>query len=227
MSTAAVDSRLSRFWRASIGKKVVMAVTGLVLFGFLIGHVIGNLQVFAGAEKINAYSEFLHHSPGILWGTRSILLVALILHVTAAVQLYAQKAAARPQKYAKWARRTSSLPSRWMLWSGFAILFFVIYHLMHFTLGVKAVHPTFVEGDVYQNMISAFQTPYVAAIYIVAMSLLAAHLFHGLYSMFQSFGIAHPGWTPRIKAFAVIFSLVLAAAFAVIPIAILAGYGAG
>ena len=110
MSTAAVDSRLSRFWRASIGKKVVMAVTGLVLFGFLIGHVIGNLQVFAGAEKINAYSEFLHHSPGILWGTRSILLVALILHVTAAVQLYAQKAAARPQKYAKWARRTSSLP---------------------------------------------------------------------------------------------------------------------
>jgi len=216
-----------QFYRASIGKKAVMAATGLVLFGFLIAHVIGNLQIFAGPDKINGYSEFLHHSPGILWGTRGILLFALALHVTAAVQLYAQKAAARPHKYAKWTPRTSSLPSRWMLWTGFAILLFVVYHLMHFTLGVRAVHPTFVEGDVFQNMITAFQTPWVAALYIVAMALLAAHLFHGLYSMFQSFGIAHPGWTPRIKAFAVIFSLVLAAAFALIPIAILAGYGAG
>jgi succinate dehydrogenase cytochrome b subunit len=227
MSTAAVDSRLSRFWRASIGKKVVMAISGVIMFGYLIGHVLGNLQFFAGADKINAYAEFLHHSPGILWGTRAILIVSLIAHVTAAVQLYAQKNAARPQKYAKWSRRTSSLPSRWMLWTGFAILFFVVYHIMHFTLGVRAVHPTYVEGDVYQNVLTAFQTPYVAAIYIVAMALLAAHLFHGLYSMFQSFGVAHPGWTPRIKAFAIIFSLVLAAAFAVIPIAIIAGYGAG
>jgi succinate dehydrogenase / fumarate reductase cytochrome b subunit len=227
MSTAAVDSRLSRFWRAQIGKKVVMAASGVIMFGYLIGHVLGNLQIFAGADKINAYAEFLHHSPGILWGTRAVLLIALALHVTAAVQLYAQKAAARPQKYAKWSRRSSLLPSRWMLWSGFAILLFVVYHLMHFTLGVKAVHPTFVEGDVYQNVVSAFQTPYVSAIYIVAMALLAAHLCHGLYSMFQSVGIAHPVWTPRIQAFALVFSLVLAAAFAVIPIAILAGYGAG
>ena len=227
MSTAAIDSRFSRFWRASIGKKVVMAVTGVIMFGFLIGHVLGNLQVFAGADKINAYSEFLHHSPGILWGTRTVVGLALIFHVVAAVQLYAQKVAARPQKYAKWTRRTSTLPSRWMLWSGFAIFFFVIYHLMHFTFGVKAVHPTFVEGDVYQNMISAFQTPYVAAIYIVAMTLLMAHLFHGLYSMFQSAGIAHPAWTPRIKLGAALIAFVLAAAFAVIPIAIAAGYGAG
>src|SRR5262249_22264345 len=127
MSAAPVESRLSRLWAASIGKKAVMALTGVILFGFLIGHVAGNLQVFAGPEKINAYSEFLHHSPGILWGTRAVLLVALILHVTAAVQLYAQKGTARPQKYSRWRRRTSSLPSRWMLWSGFAILLFVIY----------------------------------------------------------------------------------------------------
>jgi succinate dehydrogenase / fumarate reductase, cytochrome b subunit len=226
MSTATIDSRVSRFWRASIGKKVVMAVTGLIMFGYLIGHVLGNLQVFSGPEKINAYAEFLHHSPGILWGTRSVLLVALALHVVAAVQLYAQKHAARPQKYARWSRRTSSLPSRWMLWSGFAIFFFVIYHLLHFTVGVAALHPTFVEADVYQNMVSAFQTPYVAAIYIVAMALLCAHLFHGLYSMFQSVGVAHPVWTPRIKLAAALVALVLAAAFASIPIAILAGYGA-
>src|SRR5262249_22600774 len=174
-----------QFYRASIGKKVVMAVTGLVLFCFLIGHVIGNLQVFAGPDKINGYSEFLHHSPGILWGTRAVVGIAVLLHITAAVQLYAQKHRARPQKYHVWRSRSSSLPSRWMLWSGFAILFFVVYHLMHFTFGVKAVHPTFVEGDVYQNMITAFQTPYVAALYVFAMALLAAHLFHGLYSMFQ------------------------------------------
>ena len=227
MSTAAIDSRFSRFWRASIGKKVVMAVTGVIMFGFLIGHVLGNLQVFAGADKINAYSEFLHHSPGILWGTRIVVGLSLILHVVAAAQLYRQKHAARPHKYAKWSSRSSSLPSRWMLWSGFAILFFVIYHLMHFTIGVKAVNPTFVEGDVYQNMITAFQTPYIAIIYIVAMTLLMAHLFHGLYSMVQSVGIAHPGWTPRFKLGAMLVAFVLAAAFAVIPIAILAGYGAG
>src|SRR5215475_7013143 len=99
-----------QFYRASIGKKVVMAVTGLILFGFLIAHVIGNLQVFAGPDKINGYSEFLHHSPGILWGTRVVMLIAVALHITAAVQLYAEKHAARPQKYRKWRSRTSSLP---------------------------------------------------------------------------------------------------------------------
>src|ERR1041385_7010131 len=107
MSAVPIDSRIVRFWRASIGKKVVMATTGVVMFGFLIGHVLGNLQVFAGADKINAYSEFLHHSPGILWGTRIVVGLALVFHVVAAVQLYAQKAAARPQKYANWTRRTS------------------------------------------------------------------------------------------------------------------------
>jgi succinate dehydrogenase / fumarate reductase cytochrome b subunit len=227
MSATAVDSRLNRalrFYQASIGKKAIMAVTGVILFGFLIGHVLGNLQFFAGAEKINGYSEFLHHSTGILWGTRVVLLVSVILHVTAAFQLYAQKARARPVAYAKKAHAGSRLASRTMLWSGIAILLFVPYHLLHFTFGWSVVHPNFVEGDVFANLRTAFASPVVAGIYIVAMVLLANHLMHGLWSMFQSVGVAHPRWTPGLRHFAVAFAIVLAAAFATIPVAVLLGF---
>jgi succinate dehydrogenase / fumarate reductase cytochrome b subunit len=218
--TATPVDRAAHFYRASIGKKVLMAVTGLILFGFLIGHVAGNMQLFAGAEKINAYSEFLHHSPGLLWGTRLVLLLSVGVHIIAAVQLYARKARARPVAYTRKGNRGGNLPSRVMLWSGFGILAFVIYHLLHFTTGT--VHPDFIEGDVFHNMVSAFQRPVVAGVYVAAMGVLCLHLFHGLYSMTQSVGLENPRMSARAKHIAVAIAVVLALAFAAIPIAVLA-----
>lgn len=200
-----------------------MAVTGLILFGFLIGHVLGNLQFFAGREKINAYAEFLHHSPWILWGTRVLLLFSVIVHVGTAVQLYYRSDHARPIPYAVKGRVAATTASKTMLWSGVAILVFVVYHLLHFTWGV--VHPAFEEKDGYHNLVAGFREPIAVAAYVFALALLALHLSHGLWSMSQSVGIGHPSLSRAIKRSAVFVAVALALAFVSIPIAVLAGVG--
>jgi succinate dehydrogenase / fumarate reductase, cytochrome b subunit len=220
--SAIAASRVFGFYSTTIGKKAVMAVTGIVLFGFLIGHVLGNLQLFAGPEKLNAYAEFLHHSGGLLWGTRAVLLAAVYLHVRAAVQLYLLKAQARPVAYAKKRDRSATLMSRVMLWTGLGLLAFIVFHLLHFTTGT--LHDDFREADVFHNMTSAFAQPAIAAIYVVAMVLLAMHLHHGLYSMTQSLGAGHPRYAARIKALSAVVAVVLAAGFASIPLAVLGGF---
>jgi succinate dehydrogenase / fumarate reductase cytochrome b subunit len=215
--------RASRLFSATIGKKAVMAVTGVILYGFLIGHVAGNLQVFMGAEKINAYSEFLKHTPSLLWGTRVVLLVSVVLHVVAAVQLTILSRAARPIGYTRHASVQASFASRTMIWSGVAILVFVVFHLLHFTTGT--VHGDFREGDVFHNMVSGFRVIPVAIGYIAAMALLGMHLYHGGWSMFQSLGLANATHTPRIKRAAAGFAILLGLAFISIPVGILFGYG--
>ncbi len=224
MSSAAAPPQLHRafrFYRASIGKKAVMAVTGVILFGFVVGHLLGNLQIFQGREKLDSYSAFLHVEPGLLWFARVVLLVSVILHIVASVQLTRLKQAARPVAYTRINHSHSSYASRTMMWSGPIVAAFVIYHLLHFTFGV--VHPNYRESRVFDNVVSGFQQIPVSIAYIVAMILLCMHLYHGLFSMFQSLGVSHPSYTPRIKRFAAAFAILIAIGNISIPVAVMTG----
>ena len=230
MSPTVIDRQLnpaSQFYQAPIGKKVVMAITGVVLFGFVVGHMLGNLQVFLGPEKLNAYGAALHNTPALLWGTRIILLVAVALHIVASIQLAALKKSARPVDYVKRKAIESSYASRTMMWSGPIIAAFVIYHLMHFTFGTA--HPDFriqsdgISPDAYHNVIAGFRSIPVSLAYIVSMALLGMHLYHGLWSMFQSLGAGHPRYTPSLKRFAALATAVIVAGNISIPVAVLLG----
>ncbi|HTG72186.1 MAG TPA: succinate dehydrogenase cytochrome b subunit, partial [Terriglobia bacterium] len=193
----------------------------LVLFGFLILHMLGNLQVFLGRDVMNHYAETLHGNPGLLWVARVVLLVSVVLHTWAAIQLTAVKTAARPVAYVKPGNVQGSTGSRTMMLSGPVIALFVIGHLLHFTTGT--IHPQFVELHAYENVITGFANPIAAGLYIVAMILVGFHLSHGIWSMFQSIGFSHPRYTPLIKKFAGVFSWILIAGFISVPIAVLAG----
>lgn len=227
MSAAAMETRLQqsfRFYQATIGKKVVMALTGVILFGFLLGHLAGNLQIFEGPEKLNEYARFLREKPALLWGARTVLLLSVILHIISSIQLTLIKNAARPVGYQKKENIGSSYASRTMMWSGPIIAAFIIYHLLHFTLGpAHPSYPNFDQHDVYRNVVEGFQVPAVSIFYIVAMVLLGLHLFHGLWSMFQTLGVNHPKYNPALRRFAAIFTAVIVAGNISIPIAVLTG----
>lgn len=220
-ATAAGSNRAFRFFEATIAKKAVVAITGVAMFGFVTGHLLGNLQVFLGPERLNAYSAFLKSNMELLWGARIGLLICLFAHIYFTLQLFQIKNQARPVAYAKKDNSHSSIAARTMYLSGPVILAFVIYHLLHLTFG--AVHPHFSEHDVYANVVYGFLQWPVAISYIVAVGLLCFHLSHGLYSMFQTLGFSHPVYTPRIKrvsrAIAVLFFL----GYASIPVGVLTG----
>ena len=205
--------------RSTLGLKVLMALTGVVLFGFLIGHVAGNLLIFMGPEKINEYSKFLHESPGILWGTRITLLAAVAIHITSAVVLTKRKADARPVPYLGKKPHGSSYASRTMMWSGPIIALFVIYHLAHFTTG--HAHPKFDPGNVYQNVVVGFRSWPVALAYLLAMAALGLHLSHGLWSLTQTLGVNRPHWEPCLRKVAVVVAALLIAGFIAVPLGVL------
>jgi succinate dehydrogenase / fumarate reductase cytochrome b subunit len=221
------SSRAVAFYDSTIGKKAVMAVTGVILFGFVVGHLIGNLQIYAGAEKVNHYAKFLRSMPAALWGARIVLLASVVLHIWSSFQLWLLRREARPVEYKKKTNLNSTYASRTMLWSGPIIGAFVVYHLLHFTFGT--VLPgglrTLPDGDidVYQNLIIGFSQPLVSLFYIVAVTLLGIHLYHGLWSMFQTLGVSHPKYTPRFKQFAAAASVLIAAGNISIPVAVLTG----
>lgn len=226
MATTAIGARdipPARFWSSTNGKKAVMAVTGFILFLFVIGHMLGNLQVFEGPEKLNAYGHFLHAVPEILWAVRIVLLVSVILHIWASVELAVRKSQARPIGYAKRDAIVSSYASRTMYWSGPILLVFVIYHLLHLTAGV--VHPgsDYIEGDVYHNVVTGFQVWYVSAWYVFSMILLGFHIRHGAWSMFQSLGMNHPRHTPILQKTALVLAVVIVIGYISIPTSILLG----
>ncbi len=227
---------LQRIWGSSLGKKYVMALTGIALFLFVIGHLVGNLQVFGPPEAINAYAHFLKSKPGLIWGARLGLLATVGLHIAAALTLTAANKAARPVQYAKGDGYAASARSRYMVVSGLVILAFVIYHLLHFTALVPAVngtvdfnflYTTLPDGtkthDVYAMMIRGFQVWWVAAFYLVAQALLFMHLGHGLSAMFQSLGFRDHVWWPRITGFAQVASILIFLGYASIPLAVLVG----
>ncbi len=223
MSSVAVDTHLNRafrFYQATIGKKAVMAVTGVILFGFIIGHLIGNLQVYAGRETLDAYGAFLHHSThGLIWVFRAVVLVCVLAHIVASIQLTVVKWQARPVGYVKTDYSHSTYASRTMMWSGPIIAAFIIFHLMDLTWG--NVNPAFQEGHVYDNVIASFSRWPVAVAYIVALSLLSLHLYHGIYSMFQSLGLSHPKYTPAIQRLAKVAAFLIWAGYVSIPVAVL------
>ena len=227
-----------RIWRSSLGKKYVMALTGLALFAFVVGHLLGNLQVFGKPELINSYAHFLKSKPGLLWGARLGLLATVALHVAAAITLSAANKAARPVAYAGGSAYGSDWRSRYMLVSGLVILAFVVYHLLHYTaqlpalnggLDVRSLTARLADGtqvqDVYAMMVHGFQKGWVSLFYLIAQALLFVHLGHGLSSMFQSLGLRNHVWWPRISWFARVASFVIFLGYASIPVAVLAGLG--
>ncbi len=210
------------FYHSTIGKKAVMAVSGLVLFLFVVGHLIGNLQIYEGPEKLNNYAVFLRSMPALLWTVRVTLLIMIILHIWSSVQLALRKFDARPAGYVRHKSTASSYASRTMYWSGPIVLAFIIYHLMDFTFGT--VNPNFQEGNVYANVIASFQMIPVSVFYILAMLLLCLHLYHGLWSMFQSLGFAHPRYSPVLKRGAAVAAILIALGNISIPVSVLAGW---
>jgi succinate dehydrogenase / fumarate reductase, cytochrome b subunit len=222
----------SRIWNSTLGKKYIMALTGAALFVFVIGHLIGNLQVFGPPELINSYAHFLKTKPAVLWGARLGLLFCVGLHIASAVTLTALNQAARPDRYAVNTAYGSTVRSRYMMVSGLVIAAFVIYHLAHFTVllpGINGVGDfrkltTVIAGDtvpdVYAMMVLGFQVWWVVLFYLVAQALLFMHLSHGVASMFQSLGFRNHVWWPRIAAFAKIASIAIFIGYAAIAIGV-------
>ncbi|MFZ0594694.1 MAG: succinate dehydrogenase cytochrome b subunit [Bryobacteraceae bacterium] len=224
MSSIAIgvrDNKAVRFWESTNGKKAVMAVSGLILLLFVLGHMLGNLQFFEGPEQFNKYSVLLRTLPEALWVVRIVLLIMVILHIVTAVQLALQKSRARPIAYAKRQNTTSTYASRTMYWSGPIVLAFVIYHLLDFTWGT--VNPDYVEGDVYHNVVASFSHPVISLWYIFAMLLLALHLRHGAWSMFQSLGVVHPRHNDFLKKAATVFALIIFLGFVSVPVSVMTG----
>lgn len=212
----------------ALAKKAIMAVTGLMLFGFVVSHMAGNLKAFQGSEKFNAYAEalrelgtpFLPHA-GLLWSARLGLLAAVILHIWAATSLTMMNRRARPDAYRLRSSVQADYASRTMRYSGYLLGFYIVYHILHLTIG--SAHPNFMPSDPYHNLISGFSVKPIAITYIFANLLLGLHLYHGLWSMFQSLGLSHPRYNPWRRQFAVAFSVIITLGFVSVPIGVLAG----
>lgn len=216
---------LCRFWNSSIGKKLVVAVTGLILVGFLLGHMAGNLLIFQGRADLNDYAEFLHHMLhgwGV-WIVRAGLLGAFVLHIVATVSLVRQNRAARDTRYACDATMRASTSSKIMIWSGLTVVAFVIFHIFHFTVRLSPELANMKDPadpdrhDVYGMVIAGFQNPWVVLFYIVAVSLLCSHLSHGIASVFQTLGLRTVKTRFAIKNLGLGISILLWLGFLSIP----------
>ncbi|MEW6776129.1 MAG: succinate dehydrogenase cytochrome b subunit [Bdellovibrionota bacterium] len=219
---------LLRTWKSSIGAKAVMAVTGLALFGFVVMHMLGNLQVFLGQEHINRYGHFLKNAPEILWPARLGLLAFVGLHILSAFRLSLENQAARPVQYAHQATIQASVASRYMLLSGMVLLAFIAYHLAHFTLGMthpEHFHLVDAQGrhDIYSMVILGFQNVWVSGFYILAMLCLGMHLSHGVSSLFQSLGLNSAKYRPTLQLGSRAFAALIVIGNCSMPIAVLTG----
>lgn len=221
-------------WHSTIGKKWVMAVSGFILWAFVIVHMIGNLKIYMGAEDLNAYAAFLRVvgvplllDEQALWMMRAVLLVSAVLHIVSAVQLTQRDRASRPVGYRMRKDVRASLASRTMLLGGVIIAFFIVIHLFNFTTGLVsqnlALHPNFIPGDVYRNVVTAFQNPLISIFYVVAMLALGLHLWHGVWSAFQTLGLNSRRSERFWRNFASVFAVILVLGNASIPIAVLLG----
>ena len=217
---------LARLWRSSLGKKYVMAITGFGLWVFVIVHMLGNLQIFLGPEKINAYAALLKGAPAILWSARIGLLFIATLHVVAATQLVLANRRARPIRYEFKKPVASTFANRTMWISGLIILAFILFHLAHFTFGW--VNPQFLRledaagrHDVYRMMVAGFSNPLVSILYIISMGLLLSHLSHGVSSLFQSLGLRSKKTFGFFDKLAKISALALFIGNSLIPLAIM------
>ena len=219
-------------WGTMVGKKVVMAVTGLVLVGFVIAHMLGNLKIFLGAEAIDAYAGFLRTvgepmfpDGSLLWVARVVLLACVALHITAAVQLTRMNRAARPHGYDTKRSIATTYAARTMRWSGVILALFIVYHLLHLTAGAVGFRPgQFHDLSVYHNVVAGFSVWYVALFYIVAMACLCLHLDHGIWSLLQTLGWNNARTTRALQALSRGVALVVFVGFISVPVAVLAGW---
>lgn len=228
-STAAPAS-VPALWQTSIGKKVLMAGSGVVLIGFILAHEIGNLKVYLGAGELNRYAEGLRTLAEpifprtyLLWAIRLVLIAAFVIHVVTAVQLTRISRAARQHRYVHTGRVQADVAATTMRWGGLAILGFLFFHLAHFTWGW--LHPgyTYVRGDVYHNLVQGFDVWWISAIYIASMIALGLHIYHGTWSVFQTFGVNNRRWDRRIRQMATAVAVFVVVGNCSIPIAVLAG----
>lgn len=226
---------ITHIFDSSLGKKYIMAVTGFLLFLFVIAHLIGNLQIFLGPEAINRYGHFLQSNYELVWPARIALLVIIGLHIWSAAKLSLENRAARPIAYATYQPIGSTYASRTMLMSGLIALAFIIYHLLHFTAQVQFINLTgqnFVSftdpekrHDIFKMMVVGFNNGWVSAFYLIGVGLLCLHLSHGLGSMFQSIGWKNESYRPILDQGARILALLIFLGYSSIPVAILLGYG--
>ncbi len=223
----------NRIFQSSLGKKYVMAISGCGLFMFVLGHMLGNLQIYLGQDAINAYGDFLQHTPEILWPARIVLLALIGLHIYCALKLSAENKEARPVPYDQPKFPAASFASRTMLVSGVVLFSFIVYHLLHFTAmatRINLTHQDFsllVDGknrhDIYRMMVIGFKNPLVSFFYVFSMGLLYLHLSHGVASMFQSLGWKKESYAGLIGGFARRVALVIFLGNCSIPLAILLG----
>ena len=226
---------IGNFYRSAVGKKAVMAVTGVILFGFVFFHMLGNMKVYFGPEAMNDYARFLRvmgeplvpailETSALLWLARIILLVAVVFHIHAAYAVTMMSREARPVGYREREFVSATYAARTMRWGGVIILLFVIYHLAHLTFGANVAPPAeFVKHDVYHNFVAGFQVWWVSAIYIIANLALGLHLYHGVWSMFSSVGLTQPKFNRWRRAFATAFAVIITAGNISFPLAVLSG----
>ena len=222
-------SRLSRIAKTSIGKKLFMAATGLAMFGFVIGHLLGNLKMFFGPEEINSYSELLHQHPGLIWPARAGLLLFLGIHVVTGVTLWLRNRAARPAGYRKEQTLRASLASRYMLTTGILLSAFIVLHLLHFTF--HTIGSEYSNGydsagrhDVYIMVFQAFRNPLIAGGYVLAMVMLGQHLWHGATSMLQTAGLNHSAYNRPVRLGVKALVVLVVLGFIAIPVSIFCGF---
>jgi len=222
-------SRIRPLFRTAVGLKFIVAVTGIVLFLWIVIHMLGNLKTFLGEAEIDAYAAglktlgkpILPHGFAV-WTTRIILIVCLVLHMIAVVKLTLMNRAARPISYARYVPREATLAARTMLWSGPLLLVYVVYHLLHLTTGT--IRPAaFVHGKVYANLYHSFSLGGVVFVYVAAVALLALHLYHGVWSFFQTVGLDNPDRNRQLRRFAAAAAIVLFLGFAAVPLSFLFG----
>ena len=233
-TTAAADGAgpgpLARLLDSSVGSKVVVGLTGMVLVGWLVGHLSGNLLVFAGQDAVNAYAAWLHSMPAVIWGTRVLLLLCVVLHVVTTARLTRMNRDARPQRYRYNSTVESTLSGRTMIWSGMLVLAYVVYHLLHMTWGVTdpehfrmALTDPQGRPDVFSMLVHGFQQAPVAIVYIVANVLLGLHLSHGVSSFFQTLGVTNKEYRPLLQKVGPLFAGAMATCFVSIPAAVMLG----
>jgi succinate dehydrogenase / fumarate reductase cytochrome b subunit len=222
------DTQRVQVTRTSIGKKLLMASASILLFLYIVAHLAGNLKLFLGAEAFNHYAEWLRvvgeplfPEKSVLWIARVVLLAALGVHVLVYVQLWLQKRRARTMRYKKFDPQVFSWTSRTMMWGGIAIFAFVAFHLLHLTTG--DAHPDFIVGDAYHNVVAGFQSVPVAGVYMVGVIALGMHLYHGLWSALQTFGINNPKYNNYRRPAAAVIAVLIAVGYLSIPLAVLTG----
>ena len=230
-ATVRIQTRgfVSEFCHSSVGRKMIVALTGVILILFVIGHLLGNLQIFLGPEWINSYSQHLHDLGPILWFIRAVLLATVLLHIYFTILLAIENRRARPEAYRDRNYVKASWASRHMVISGLVVLAFIIYHLAHFT--VRVTDPRFTllkmdslgRYDVYSMMVYGFQNVYVSIFYIIGLFLLTLHLTHGSSSFFQSLGLTNQRLMPKLAIAGRIFAWLLFIGYASIPVAVLLG----